>query len=116
MRNHGLKSPPEQYASEKYKAADGMLSRVETVYPGLRNHIEEMEISSPITHLRYLGHPGGAFYGFDQHVKDSPSFLSPKPPVNGLYLAGAWATSGGFHPTLDSGIRAAQRVLKQLGK
>lgn len=105
-----------QYASEKYKAADGMLSRVETVYPGLRNHIEEMEISSPITHLRYLGHPGGAFYGFDQHVKDSPSFLSPKPPVNGLYLAGAWATSGGFHPTLDSGIRAAQRVLKQLGK
>ncbi len=108
--------PPEQYAEEKYKAADAMLRRAEAVYPGLRDHIEEMEISTPITHLRYLGHPGGAFYGFDQYVKDSASFLSPKPPVDGLYLAGAWATSGGFQPTLDSGARAARQVLKQLGK
>lgn len=107
--------PPEQYASEKYKAADAMLARVDTVYPGLRDHIEELEISTPITHLRYLGHPGGAFHGFDQHVKDSASFVSPKLPVDGLYLAGAWATSGGFQPTLDSGVRAARRLLKQLG-
>jgi phytoene dehydrogenase-like protein len=111
-----LRVAPEQYAAEKYKAAKGMLERVETVYPGLRDHIEEMEISTPITHMRYLGHPGGAFYGFDQHVKDSASFVSPKPPVEGLYLAGAWATSGGFQPTLESGVRAARRVLKGLGK
>ncbi len=108
--------PPEAYTAEKYKAADAMLARAETVYPGLRDHLEEMEISTPITHLRYLGHPGGAFYGFDQYVKDSASFVSPKPPVDGLYLAGAWAASGGFQPTLDSGVRAARQVLKHLGK
>ena len=109
-----LRVPPAEYAKEKYRAASAMLERAETVYPGLREHIEELEISTPITHARYLGHPGGAFYGFDQYVKDSASFVSPKPPIDGLYLAGAWATSGGFQPTLDSGARSARLILKQL--
>ena len=91
-----------------------MLAQAETVYPGLQEHIEEMEISTPITHMRYLGHPGGAFYGFDQHVKNSASFVSPKPPIDGLFLAGAWASSGGFQPTLDSGAQTARRVLSRL--
>jgi len=110
-----LEVPPAQYAAQKYRAAHAMLACAETVYPGLREHIEEIEISTPITHMRYLGHPGGAFYGFDQHVKNSASFVSPKPPIDGLFLAGAWASSGGFQPTLDSGVQTAQRVLSRLG-
>ena len=110
-----LEVPPAQYAAEKYRAASAMLARAETVYPGLREHIEEMEISTPITHMRYLGHPGGAFYGFDQHVRSSTSFVSQKPPIEGLYLTGAWASSGGFQPTLESGVETAQRVLRKLG-
>ncbi len=109
-----LQVPPAQYHEEKYKAARALLDLAEKVYPGLSDHIEEMEISTPITHARYLGHPGGAFYGFDQYVKDSASFISPKSPVEGLILAGAWATSGGFQPTLDSGARAARLVLKSM--
>jgi len=110
-----LQLPPHQYAQEKYRTASGMIDCAETVYPGLRPHIEEMEISTPITHARYLGHPGGAFYGFDQHVKDSASFVNPKPPIDGLYMAGAWASAAGFQPTLDGGARTARIILKKLG-
>ena len=109
-----LHVPPSEYADVKYRTADAMLKRVETVFPGLSGHIEEMEISTPITHARYLGHPGGAFYGFDQYIKDSPSFVSPKTPIEGLYLAGAWTTSGGFQPTLESGARTARRLMKKM--
>lgn len=107
--------PPLEYYQTKYDCAETILSRVEALFPGFREHIEEIEVATPITHMRYLGHPGGAIYGFDQYAKDSSLFLSPRSPVKGLYLAGAWVGSGGFQPTLNSGVQAARAVLKELG-
>ena len=72
-----------------------------------------MEVSTPLTHMRYLGHPGGAIYGFEQYAKDSNLFVSPKSPIQGLFFAGAWAGSGGFQPTLMSGASAARALLKK---
>lgn len=109
-----LKVPPERYMHEKLRIADAMIDMGERVYPGLRKHIEELEIATPVTHMRYLGHPGGAIYGFEQHAKDSMLFVSPKPPVEGLYLAGAWADMGGFQPTMESGTKAARAILREM--
>jgi prolycopene isomerase len=64
--------------------------------------------------MRYLNHPGGAIYGFDQYAKDSPYFLSSKSAIKGLYHAGAWAGSGGFQPTLTSGRSTARTILKAM--
>jgi phytoene dehydrogenase-like protein len=66
--------------------------------------------------MRYLGHPGGAIYGFDQFAKDSTLFITSKSPIKGLYLAGAWVGSGGFQPTLTSGRSAARSILKDMRK
>jgi len=109
-----LKVPPHQYNDEKYRCAESMLKNAEKVFPGLISHIEEMEIATPITHMRYLGHPGGGAYGFDQYVKDSTLFVSPKPPINGLYCAGSWYGSAGYQPTLTSGHSAARAILKEM--
>ncbi len=109
-----LQVDPHRYVDEKYRCADIMLERAEKTYPGLRGHVEEMEIATPLTHMRYLGHPGGGAYGFDQHVKDSTLFISPKPPVDGLYCCGAWYGSGGFQPTLTSGTSSARAILKEM--
>ena len=62
--------------------------------------------------MRFLGQPGGAIYGFDQFAKEGSLFTSHKSPVKGLYLAGAWAGSGGFQPTLTSGGQAARAIIK----
>lgn len=106
--------PPHQYYDAKYRYAQGMMELAERVFPGMSGHIEEMEIATPLTHLRYLGHLGGAIYGHDHYAKDSPYFAGPASPVRGLYFAGAWATQGGFQPTLTSGRSAAKAILKAM--
>ncbi len=106
--------PPHQYAETKYRYADAMLKMAETIFPNLRHHIEEAEVATPLTHLRYLGHPGGAIYGFDQYAKDSPYFRMDKSPIKGLYHAGAWVAGGGFQPTLTSGRSTARSMLKSM--
>ncbi|HPS93428.1 MAG TPA: NAD(P)/FAD-dependent oxidoreductase, partial [Deltaproteobacteria bacterium] len=107
---------PQEYADAKYRYAEGMLRLAERVFPKIRDHIEELEAATPLTHLRYLGHPGGAIYGFDQFAKDSQYFLSNRSAIGGLYFAGAWVGGGGFQPTLTSGRSTARSVLKSLKK
>ena len=109
---------PSEYLQVKFKAADGILQRVEEVFPGFRDHIEEIEVGTPLTHMRYTNSPGGAIYGFDQFAKNSNFFVPPTSPIKGLALAGAWAGPGGFQPSLMSGgsaARAIKRYLEQLG-
>ncbi len=110
-----LHIPPSQYADMKYQYAEGMLDLVESLFPDFRNHIEEIEVASPLTHMRFLGHLGGTAYGFDQYEKDSRLFISPGPSIKGLYFAGAGVAGGGFQPTLMSGESAARQILKEFG-
>lgn len=109
-----LRVPPARYADTKFKMGDAMVSLAEKVYPGLRNHVEEMEIATPITHLRYLGHPRGAIYGFDHFRKDSTMFVPPRSHLKGLHGAGAWMGYPGFQPTLESGAAAARAVMREM--
>ncbi len=110
-----LRVPPSQYASEKYRCAEAMLRQMERVCPGVREHIEEIEVATPLTFMRYLGSPHGAIYGFEQYMKDSLFFeASRQVPIKGLYLAGGWVTDCGFAPTIKSGVSAARAILRQL--
>ena len=106
--------PPHRYAEAKYRYAQGLLDLAEKAFPGFKDHIEELEVATPLTHLRYLGHPGGAIYGFDQYAKDSALFQDHRSGIGGLYHTGSWVGSGGFQPTLTSGRQAARAVLKSL--
>ena len=108
-----LAVPPHCYAAEKYRCAGAVLQRIEKRFPGLASHIEEMEIATPLTHLRYLGHPGGSPYGFEHHVKDSPLFRAPRPAIQGLHVAGAWYGMPGYQPALTSGAAAGRAVLRE---
>jgi prolycopene isomerase len=111
-----LSIPPTQYAETKYRYAQGMLGLATKVFPDLRDHIEEVEAATPLTHMRYLGHPGGSIYGFDQYAKDSNLFEERKSPIRGLFFAGSWVGPGGFQTTLASGVSAARAVLKSMQK
>ena len=103
---------PETYFDEKYAYAEKLLNLAERVHPGLRDAIEEVDVATPLTHMRYLGHPGGAIYGFDQTVTDN-ALLRPKHRfIAGLHLAGSWAGAGGYEPTLSAGASAARSILR----
>jgi len=111
-----LRIPPRQYNDVKYRCAEAMLKRIEQIYPAARNHIEEIEVGTPLTHMRYLGHPGGAIYGYEQLTKDSLFFQPGRySPINGLFFAGGWSGDCGFEPTLRSDISAAKSIVRRLG-
>ncbi|MBW2479626.1 MAG: NAD(P)/FAD-dependent oxidoreductase [Deltaproteobacteria bacterium] len=112
-----LQIPPAKYHETKYRCAEGMLKRMEEIFPGARSHIEEIEVATPLTHMRYLGTPGGAIYGYEQLPKDSLFFQPGRyAPINGLLFAGGWIGDCGFEPTLRSGISAAKSIIKRLGQ
>jgi prolycopene isomerase len=111
-----LRLPPTDYFREKYISAENMMRTLEKVYPGIRDRVEELEVGTPLTHMRYLGHPAGAIYGYEQQMKDS-LFLQPGglSPIRGLFFASGWVGDCGFQPTLESGKTAAKSILKELG-
>jgi phytoene dehydrogenase-like protein len=111
-----LRLAPITYHETKYRCADSMLNRVEEIFPGIRDHIEEFEVATPLTHMRYLGHPGGAIYGYEQLPKDSLFFQPGRhSAIDGLLFAGGWAGDCGFEPTLRSGISAAKSIIRRIG-
>lgn len=111
-----LSLPPSQYSNVKYRIAQEMIDLARQVFPNITRHLEEVEVSTPLTHMRYLGHPGGAIYGFDQYAKDSYFFEDRRSPVQGLYFAGSWVAPGGYQTTLQSGVSAARAILKSMSK
>ncbi len=107
--------PPQQYADVKYEITNRFIDHVEKKFPNLRSRIEEIESATPLTMTRYLGHPGGSFYGFEKNIKDS-FYMQPENEsyIRGLYLAGASAGGGGYFPTLLSGQIAARQLMDNL--
>ncbi len=107
--------PPHQYQQAKFDYADKLIEFVSREFPKLRDHIEEIEISSPLTHLRYLGHERGSVYGFECYAKDFLfNSFRMQSPVNGLFFAGAWTSTGGFFPTLMMGTVTAQMMMQAM--
>ncbi len=110
-----LRIPPTQYFRAKYRCAEAMLRRVEDIFPDIRKYIEELEVATPLTHMRYLGHPNGAIYGFEQYTKDAMFFQPGRySPIKGLYFASGWIGDCGFQPTLQAGLSAAKSILREL--
>ncbi|MHA1580225.1 MAG: phytoene desaturase family protein [Candidatus Freyarchaeota archaeon] len=112
------KIPPSEYVATKNRVADKLLSMAENYVPGIREHIEVIEVSTPLTNMRYTGNPGGTIYGFPNTPNDSLMFRLPQEgPIKGLYFAGAWTQmGGGYEPCMMSGAFAAQKVIAQLTK
>lgn len=109
-----LRVPPAQYHQMKFRCAESMLRRVEAAFPGVRCHIEEIEVATPLTHMRYLGHPNGAIYGFEQYTKDSMFFQPGRTsPIQGLSFASGWIGDCGFQPTLQAGVTAAKSIIRE---
>ncbi len=109
-----LNVPASKYYETKNRYAQSMLDLLYKVFPKCRDHIEEIEVATPLTFIRYLGHPGGAIYGFDQFAKDDDLFIEKKSSLGGLYHVGSWAGMGGFQPTLQSGNVVGKIILKSL--
>lgn len=106
---------PSDYARTKFAYAQTLLDLVEHLTPGIRDAIEEVDVATPLTMARYLGHPGGAIYGYDQDATEAWLFRDSErhTGVAGLHVAGSWPGLGGFQPTLQAGVRVATTLLRR---
>ena len=106
--------PPAQYAEQKYRCAEDMLQVLGKFYPQVRGHIEEIDVATPFTFMRYLGTPHGTIYGFENLLRNSNQMIPNRPHIEGLYGVGGWVGLPGFQPTLESGVKVARDVIKEL--
>lgn len=103
----------EQYYDTKYKMADIIVERLEKRFPGIRSHIEEMEVATPLTHMRYLNTPEGAIYGFEQDVNSTIFFFPNKDFIDNLTCSNGWVNTCGFGPNYIYGYKVAEKILSK---
>lgn len=108
------KLTPEQYYVMKYEAGRRIVARLEKMYPGFTDHIEEMEVATPLTHMRYLNHPGGAIYGFEQDIMSSVFFFPAESKLENLEFASGWVNACGFGPNYLFADKVATRVAQEV--
>jgi prolycopene isomerase len=102
---------PEDYHKTKYEAGNIIIDRLEKMYPGMRSHIEEIEVATPLTYMHYLHHPEGSIYGFEQDLKSSVFFFPREDQVENLTFANGWVNICGFGPNYMYGAQVADRIL-----
>lgn len=111
-KDNGYRRSPA-YREAKQCFADTLLDVLEPVFPGVRDQVDLLEVSTPLTQTRYTGSTDGSAYG----IAATPAQFGPKRPgpetgVSGLYLCGASCRAGhGIHGAARSGLDAAARLL-----
>ncbi len=100
----------KEYKQLKQDVAELLIRRAEDHLPGLSEHIEKMEVATPHTMERYTLNPKGSIIGWGL---TSLNRLPAQTPVKNLFLAGAWQSVGGQSPVLLSGLKTANKIIKQ---
>lgn len=103
---------PEKYYETKYECANAVIDRLEENYPGFREHIEELSVATPLTHMRYLNTPEGCVYGYEQDLKSTGIFYPSKSLISNLEFAGGFVGLCGFSPNYIQGYKKANEILK----
>ncbi len=111
-----MKLPPSQYAEAKERAAERVLDLAENVAHGIRDHIEVIEVATPLTNIRYSRNVGGSIIGFDETFAGTGLVRMPaQGPIEGLYFSGAWVNiGGGYEPSMYSGFLTSRKVLEDM--
>jgi prolycopene isomerase len=87
---------PEDYVRVKNECARGLIEDFEKATgAAIREHIEEVEVATPVTFARYTGGHGGAIYGYEPDTWDSliPRMMAmnEEKHLEGLEFGGGYA-------------------------
>jgi phytoene dehydrogenase-like protein len=105
----------EDYISEKAKIREDATMYLEKHYPGISAYIEEVDVATPVTDVRYTGVWKGSYEGFLPSSKNLMDNIPPKlPGLRKFYMAGQWLfPGGGLPPAGQSGKWAIQYICKE---
>lgn len=103
------------YADKRKRWQDAIIGFIDRTFPGVGAHVTASAFSTAATLQSYLGTPHGSVYGFAPRPPKGPIWRgterSPRTPVPHIYLASAYAGSGGFSGAITAGSSAADCIL-----
>jgi phytoene dehydrogenase-like protein len=103
------------YDAKRQAWERAIVAAVDREFPGFAAQRTVSVFNTALTMQTYLNAPHGAVYGFAPLPPGGPLWRGPgrstKTPVAGLYLASAYAGSGGFTGAILAGGNAADAIL-----
>ncbi|WP_308558031.1 NAD(P)/FAD-dependent oxidoreductase [uncultured Lactobacillus sp.] len=107
-----LELPPSEYFNKKYEIAEQTIKNTEKYFPGIRDHIVEMNVTTPLTMIRFSGAPGGSISGLGGTLADfllHPKKLDNK--IENLYIENPGMHAfGGYQGTLSYGYALGEKL------
>ncbi|NVN88385.1 MAG: FAD-dependent oxidoreductase [Rhodopseudomonas sp.] len=100
----------DDYQQRKTEYGDRMIAAVETIIPGLSQHIVYRTDASPVTYARYDWASAGSIYGIAREGRLKGS----KSPLRNLVIAGGGNAGAGVEAVLISGANAAEALVPGL--
>jgi prolycopene isomerase len=108
---------PQAYQEKKEAAANRLVNRLESIFPGLSKGLDYQEVGTPRTHRRFLGRDDGT-YGPIPSRKLAGLLGMPfnRTAIPGLYCVGDSTFPGqGLNAVAFSGFACSHRVAVDLG-
>jgi all-trans-retinol 13,14-reductase len=104
----------EKYLQYKERIGEKLLNNLAKVLPDIRNHIVQMDVSTPITNEFYIRATKGNVYGTEKNLYQvGPFTYSNKAEIDNLYLCGASILAHGVGGAINSGIQTAAVMLNR---
>jgi len=93
------------YAKLKTHIGERLLDELSRYVPDIRDAIDVMEVSTPLSYERYLKRQRGGFMGFEASPERFRArWLRAPTPIKGLLLSGQDVVSDGVIGTLTGGV------------
>jgi all-trans-retinol 13,14-reductase len=107
---------PASKQAHKEKWIDCLIADINRQFPGIAGAVVHREMSTAETMQHYLNTPGGAVYGFaPEGTLGQAITQGPRTAIDGLWLASAYAGSGGgFTGSMMGGAQAARQAMREL--
>ena len=114
----------EKYKQEKANAAAQVIEVLNSRFPGIKDQVEVIDVSTLITWERYMGGTQGWFnlpnrkldFSIREDLSDK-KFKTTLPGLSHFYFVGVWASNmGSLAHNANSGKMIIRRICKQDGK
>lgn len=101
---------PREYVTWKEQKTEQLLKAVEKRFPEIRNCIQSVHASTPLTFRDYIGNDDGNMYGTEKDFRRTvANFVSPKSKIPNLWLTGQYLNLHGiFGVTISSIVTCGQ--------
>jgi phytoene dehydrogenase-like protein len=106
----------DSYRAKRARWQGAIVAHLDRHFPGLAEAVVASSFNTAFSVRQYIGSPGGAVYGFaptpPRSLFSGPK-RSPATPIEGLYLASAYAGFGGYSGAIQAAGECADMILRE---